>query len=215
MVTWMLSDSLMALIKGFVLCASLIIAFGPQNLYILQQGLRRQYLLTTALISTFGDFMLIGISVGGFGAVLASHQGILQALTGVGALFLAGYGMRSICAALRKNAIACDVTNSGPATLRGATMLCLGFTFLNPAAYVDTLFMIGSASGHYPPQERLIFGAGAVLASALWFFSLTYAASYLSPVFRKPISWRLLNGISGCIMIGMAYFLFTTLSIPF
>jgi len=63
--------------------------------------------------------------------------------------------------------------------------------------------------------ERLFFGAGAVLASGIWFFALTYAASRLSPVFQHPLSWRLLNGISGCIMVGMAYFLFTTLPIPF
>ncbi|MBX3000200.1 MAG: LysE family transporter [Caldilineaceae bacterium] len=211
----MTSDSLMALIKGFVLCASLIVAFGPQNLFILQQGLRRQYLLTTALLSTFGDFVLIGISVGGLGAVIAANQTVLLAVTLIGGLFLAVYGVRSLCTALRPNDVACTMTHSGPATLQGAAVLCLGFSFLNPAAYVDTLFMIGGASGHYPLHERLIFGAGAVLASALWFFTLTYAASRLSPIFCHPLSWRLLNGISGCIMLGMSGFLFTTLPVSF
>lgn len=40
MVTWMISELLTALIKGFVLCASEVIAFAPQNLFILEQGLR-------------------------------------------------------------------------------------------------------------------------------------------------------------------------------
>jgi L-lysine exporter family protein LysE/ArgO len=106
--TWMISDSLMALVKGFVLCVSLIIAFGPQNLYILQQGLRRQYLLTTALLSTFGDCVLIGLSVGGLGTVIAANQTLLLAITLIGSLFLAVYGVRSLCAVLRRNAINCD-----------------------------------------------------------------------------------------------------------
>ncbi len=205
----------MALLKGFALCASLIIAFGPQNLFILQQGLRRQYLLTTAILCTFGDFILIGFSVGGFGTLIAANPAVLLAMTLIGSLFLSAYGVRSLCAGLRPNGSACNITRAGPATLQGAAVLCLGFSFLNPAAYVDTLLMIGAASGHYPPNERLIFGAGAVLASAIWFFSLTYAASRLSPIFQHPVSWRFLNGISGCMMVVMSYFIFTTLTISF
>jgi len=69
--------------------------------------------------------------------------------------------------------------------------------------------MIGTTSGRYPIDERIFFGIGAVMASALWFFTLTYGASRLTPLFRRISTWRALDLISGCLMSSLALSLST------
>lgn len=78
------------------------------------------------------------------------------------------------------------------------------FTFLNPHVYLDTLLLMGSAGAAQPADVRPIFVAGAVTASFAWFSSLGFGAQFLRPVFTKPSAWRVLDGIVGVIMLGMA-----------
>jgi L-lysine exporter family protein LysE/ArgO len=212
----MFSDTIFALVRGFILYASLLIVIGPKALFILRQGLRRQYLLPTAILGALPNILLVGIGVGGLGAALAADSTLFIVATSAGALFLGAYGLRSFCAVWRRrqSTTHADGTNddaSNCMSLPKFAAIILGFSLLNPATYVDTLILIGTASGVYPPELRLPFGIGAALAATLWIFALTYGASRLAPMFRHPLSWRFLDGISGCIMVGMAYFLFTTL----
>ncbi|MDC0336526.1 LysE family transporter, partial [Pseudodesulfovibrio sp.] len=67
-------------------------------------------------------------------------------------------------------------------------------TLLNPHVYLDTVVLMGSVSGQFPEAERYIFGMGAVVASTLWFMSLSLGGQLLAPVFKRDITWRLLDG---------------------
>ncbi len=87
-----------------------------------------------------------------------------------------------------------------------ATLLALlGFTFLNPHTYIDTFLLLGTVGAEYPVQERWSFVAGTLMASFTWFFSLTYGASKLSPLFKNPRAWQVLDSIMGCVMIAIAF----------
>ncbi len=190
---------------GFLLCAGLIIAIGPQNLFVLRQGLQRRHLLLTALLCTFFDFVLIGLGVGGVGTAIAANQPLVTISTLGGATFLFGYGVRAFHSAwIAPATVDQHLREVGLISVKGTVLAAASFAFLNPAAYVDSLLMIGATSGRYPLEERLLFGLGAVLASALWFFILTYGASRLSFLFRNPTAWRTLDLISGCVMVGLA-----------
>ena len=205
MTTVTMSASVSPLVQGFLLYASIIIAFGPQNMFVLRQGLRRQHVFATALISTLADVVLIALAVGGLSAVI-SASGIFQtAVTVVGALFLMWCGVRSLLNAVRSGASATH-TSVQCATIgaQGAVVAALSFSFLNPSAYVDTLVIVGSKSLLFPVDQRLVFGVGALVASAFWFFALAYGASRLSPIFRTQAAWRALDITSGFIMIGIA-----------
>ncbi len=212
--------SFLILIQGFMLCAGLIIAIGPQNLFILQQGLRRRHLLLTALLCTFFDLLLIGLGVGGVGSALAADARVLTVTTLGGATFLFGYGVRALHAAWVSPVVAIGdrsqaMREVGVLSVKGTVLATLSFSFLNPAAYLDTLLMIGTTSSRYPLDERLFFGAGAAMASALWFFTLTYGASRLTPLFHHRAAWRTLDVVSGCIMVGLAAALSSTQSFWF
>lgn len=194
----------LALVKGFLLCAGLIIVLGPQNLFLLQQGLRRRHLFLTALLCTLCDLVLITLGVGGVGAALAVDQRLLAATTLGAAAFLFGYGVRSLRSAWCVQSGVCEPGMLTPLSLKGTVLATLGFSFLNPGAYLDTVLVIGTAGSHFPLDGRIAFGAGAVLASAIWFFCLTYGASRLGPLLARPAAWRTLDAVSGCLMIGIA-----------
>ncbi len=199
------------MIQGFLLCAGLIIAIGPQNLFLLRQGLQRRHLLLTALLCTLFDLVLITLGVGGVGTVLAANEQLLTVSTFGGATFLFGYGVRALRSAwIAPATVDQHLQKAGLVTVKGTVLATATFAFLNPAAYVDTLLMIGATSGRYPLDERLLFGLGAVMASALWFFTLTYGASRLSFLFRQPRAWRTLDLISGCLMMALAGSLLAT-----
>lgn len=191
------------LAQGFILCAGLIIVVGPQNLFLLQQGLRRRHRLLTALLCTLFDLVLITLGVGGLGLTIAADERLVVATTLGGTAFLFGYGVRSLCSAWYAQSATHALAGSSQLTLKGTLLATLSFSFLNPAAYVDTVLMIGTTSSRYPIDERLFFGAGAVMASALWFFTLAYGSSRLTPLFRHGVAWRTLDLVSGCVMVGL------------
>ncbi len=190
--------------QGFLLCASIIIALGPQNLFILRQGLRRQHLFATALFSTLADVVLIAAGVGGLSTLISSNA-ILHAIFSLGgAAFLLWCGGHSLLNGCRRNTTYDLSSHTTTVGIQATIAATLCFSFLNPAAYFDTLVVIGSQSLFLSVDERLVFGVGAVLASAVWFFTLAYGASKLAVIFRSPIAWRTMDIVSGSIMLGVA-----------
>lgn len=205
MATWEVTNFFQPLTQGFFIYISLISALGPQNMFILQQGVRRRHLFTMASLSTFADFILIGVAVGGMGATITASPVVLSLATSAGALFLGGYAIYSFCSIWRGPASLEDRTTArNSMCIKQTVMATLSFALLNPSAYLDTLLLVGANSSRYALDERWAFGVGAILASAIWFFSLSYGASRLAPLLRHARAWRILELFSGCIMLGLA-----------
>lgn len=192
-----------------MLYVSIIVAFGPQNLYLLRQGMRRQYLFTTVTVTSLLDILLIGLAVGGLGTIITNNQTLLRWGTWVGGFVLCLFALRSFRSAWDaqdfQNAYFAQTTS---VTLKGAILSAMSFSLLNPAAYVDTLLVVGTSSSQYAADERLLFGVGAMLAACVWFFTLTYSASRLTNLLRNAASWKVLDIISGCIMLWLGVSLF-------
>ena len=89
-------------------------------------------------------------------------------------------------------------------TLAAAVLTCLGFTFLNPHVYLDTVILLGALANQRGVDERWLFGGGAVVASFVWFFALAYGARLLSPLFARPTAWRVLDSLIALVMGGLA-----------
>ena len=187
-----------AFINGFFLGASLIIAIGAQNAFILRQGLLRQHVFVLCLICALADAVLIALGVAGLGALISNSPKLIGIATWGGALFLFAYAFIAFRRALQP--VAMDTRGAGEGNLKTATATCLAFTFLNPHVYLDTVVLLGSLSSAYAGQGRLAYGAGAMIASFVWFFALGYGARLLKPVFEKPAAWRVLDFLIGCVM---------------
>jgi L-lysine exporter family protein LysE/ArgO len=194
------------LTRGFGLGGSLIVAIGAQNAYVLKQGLRREHVFALATVCFLSDATLITVGAGGFGALVQSNPLFVRIATWVGALFLLGYGLRSARAALHSGAM--EVDAGVPATsLRTALLTCLAVTWLNPHVYLDTVLLVGGIAGQYALAERLWFAAGAMSASCIWFYGLGYGAALLAPLFRKPMTWRVLDALIAAVMWTIAMLL--------
>lgn len=205
MTSLLTTNTVLTFLQGFLLCAGLIIAIGPQNLFVLQQGLRRQHLFTTALCCTVPDIFLISLGLGGLGTIISANEALLSAVSAGGALFLFGYAISSFRSAWRGKTTSVGlVAEKGPSSVTKTIVATLAVSLLNPGAYIDTVLMIGTIGGQFPLDERMIFGAGAVIASTTWFFTLAYGSSWLAPLFRRPTAWRTLDAVSGCFMFGIA-----------
>lgn len=189
-------------LSGFLLGASLIIAIGAQNAFLLRQGLLRRHVLPLVLICASSDALLIAAGVGGLGTLLRQAPAFIPVVTVAGALFLLVYGGLALRRVFHPSAL--SGSGNGSQGLWAAALTCLTLTWANPHVYLDTVILIGSLSSRYPDAGRIAFGAGAGLASFVWFFALGYGARLLSPVFAKPMAWRVLDGLICLVMWALA-----------
>lgn len=192
-------------ISGFLLGLSLIIAIGSQNAFVLKQGLKREHVFLICLFCAVSDALLISAGVAGFGAVTARFPQVVDIAKWAGVIFLLGYGVQSFYASLRlTHALATDGQVVG--SLKKALLLCIGFTWLNPHVYLDTLVLVGMVSTG--ADSKLIFAMGAVSASFVFFFALGYGARLLTPLFAKPKAWNILDALVGVLMLYLAWHLY-------
>jgi L-lysine exporter family protein LysE/ArgO len=180
------------LLAGFATTLSMIIAIGAQNAFVLRQGLRREFVLPVVLICALSDAVLITSGIAGLGAVLTGNATALTITKYAGALFLFGYAAVAARRAFRPSAL--TAADHAPAALRSVLLTCLGFTYLNPHVYLDTVVLLGSLANQRGADGRWLYGIGAVSGSFLWFFALGYFARKLGPVFARARAWQFLDG---------------------
>ena len=189
-------------ITGAVTGAGLIIAIGAQNAFVLRQGLRREYHWAIAAVCSFLDTLLIISGILGMGVLISDSPLLLTLVTWAGALFLIAYGTKALYAALQSETL--EIQQGGLNSLRSALLTTLALSLLNPHLYLDTVVLLGSIGGRYPDPERYWFGAGAALFSFIWFFGLSLGARWVAPLFRRPLAWRILDGLVCLMMWGLA-----------
>ncbi len=194
-----------ALASGFALGMSLILAIGAQNAFVLRQGLKRSHVFVICLTCALSDALLIIAGVSGFGWLAGSLPWLASVMKWGGALFLLGYGGMSFYAAY-KGGQTMDAEGSA-VSLRSAFLTCLALTWLNPHVYLDTVALLGAVSAQF--DDKVGFGAGAALASFVFFFSLGYGARLLAPMFARPVAWKILDLIIGIVMWSIAIGLLT------
>lgn len=207
------------LLAGFSLGLSLIIAIGPQNAYIIKMGIKRDHVGPILLACLLSDVILINAGTAGVGFLLERFPTVLVVIKYLGAAYLLYFGFTCFRDAFKKEQEALVVhekspTSSSPApdgtvltrtksrTWVKPVLTALALTWLNPLAYVDALVMLGGIANHYGDQ-RWVFAAGAIAASAVWFPALGFGAYKLSRVLAKPATWRVVNVVIGCVMLAL------------
>lgn len=210
--------------SGLGLGLSLIVAIGAQNVFVLRQGIRREHVLPVVIVCALSDALLIVAGVAGLGYVISAAPWLVVVARWAGAVFLLTYGILAARRAWRggeqlqlgdASAEGADDTASGtgsaaagtltrPRTRLAPVMLTvLALTWLNPHVYLDTVLMLGSIAATHG-DDRWLFAAGAIAASALWFTALGFGARYLGRWLRTERSWRILDGLIAVVMITLA-----------
>jgi L-lysine exporter family protein LysE/ArgO len=191
-----------ALVSGYLVSLSLILAIGAQNAFVLRQGLRREHVAVVVAVCAISDAILIGAGVAGFGALSAAVPWIGEAMRWLGVVFLLVYGALRFRAAL-KGGEALRPSDATAAPLGKVLATCLLLTWANPHVYLDTLVLIGSISAQHAPHQ-LAFGIAAALASLSFFSALGFGARVLAPVFARPVAWVWLEIVVGATMWAIA-----------
>jgi L-lysine exporter family protein LysE/ArgO len=156
-------------VSGFLFSLSLIVAVGAQNAYVLRQGARREHVGTVVVICTVSEVVLIAAGVAGVGTAVSSRPVLLTVARAGGAILLLAYGALAARRALAGAEPPRDAARSGGS--RGSVVAAtLGFTWLNPAVYLDTLVLQLSALKRRNPDSQLrcvvLHGRGALMACA-------------------------------------------------
>lgn len=186
---------------GFVAGLSLIVAIGAQNAFVLRQGIRNEHVLPVVILCAVSDLVLIVAGVAGVGALVTAHPQLMTIARYGGAAFLLGYGLLAARRALQPAVM--TPGDAGPARLPAVLLTCLTLTFLNPHVYLDTVVLLGTLASQQG-EGRWRFGAGAALASLVWFFGLGFGARQLAGLFAKPVTWRILDGVIALTMIALS-----------
>jgi len=202
---------------GVGLGASLIIAIGAQNAFVLRQGIRRNHVLAVVATCVLCDWALIAGGAAGFGALIGAFPLVTRVAAWAGAAFLVAYGALALRSALKPAVLHAEepaanapIGVAGPAvtaasaatipTVRAAVIATLAVSLLNPHVYLDTVVLLGGLAAQYPAAARGWFALGAMLASLVWFAGLGFGARFLAPVFERPAAWRMLDIGVGLIM---------------
>jgi L-lysine exporter family protein LysE/ArgO len=207
---------LSAFFSGFFISLSLILAIGPQNSFVIRQGLLGQYVLAVVLFCGISDAVLICLGVLGLGAVMAPvFTQYSDWMFGLSALWLAIYGAGRVRAAYRGDYRVPAVTdNQNPGTLRAIFALLAVLTFANPHVYLDTVILLGAVSIGYVGLEKLVFAVGASLASLSFFAIIGFGAKQVSPFMRTPKAWQILDLLTALVMFIFAGILLAQTSWP-
>ena len=188
---------------GFYLGMSLILAIGPQNLFVIEQGLKRHHVFLVCLICSVSDFIFIAIGVALFYYFSQSNQFVDLTLN----LLLLAFIFYFVWTKLHSLPTFHSLNQSYNEAHTGKVVLkTLAFTYLNPHVYSDTIFIIGGFSRELMLNEKIFFVFGAACASFIYFFSLGYASSYFATFINNQKGWQLINRIVIFVMLLLSVF---------
>ncbi|MCF7481476.1 LysE/ArgO family amino acid transporter [Vibrio sp. J1-1] len=199
--------SFWVVLQGFGIGASMIIPIGAQNAYVLNQGIKRNHHLTTATICSILDMLFISLGIFGGGAVLSQNEMLLTSVTLGGIAFLSVYGYLSMRSAFKPEN---ESETKGEIIARGRRTVILGalaVTVLNPHLYLDTVVILGSIGGQFEGHDRIAFALGTIMASFVWFFTLSLGAAKLGPTLSKPKVKKGIDIAVATMMFTIAYVL--------
>ena len=178
------------LILGFLTGGSLILAIGPQNLFVIEQGLKKNFIFTITSICAVSDVLLIflGIFIYNFFDLIFWEVEVILNIILV--LFLTKFIKDKIDEFKARYKIK-NIKKSK--NLKNIILKTLGFTYLNPHVYSDTVFILGNLSKNFKLEDKFYFALGASFASIIFFYSLGYMSSMFAGFIKKKSTWKYIN----------------------
>ena len=179
------------LLLGFLTGLSLILAIGAQNVFVIEQGLKKQYVFIVCLICSISDFLLIFLGIFLFQYLNNFFTPTVELIFNILLLiFLLHFIWVKVKTKVSDTSFNIDSKTNNLANIVVKT---LGFTFLNPHVYSDTVFFLGNFSKSLSQIDKYYFGAGAATSSFLFFFTLGYLSKYFSKYLKSAKVWKRIN----------------------
>jgi len=176
---------------GFLTGLSLILAIGAQNIFVIEQGLKKQHVFLVCLICSISDFILIFLGIFLFHYFTQYFNPTIELLLNI---LLIIFLIHFIYSKIKSFDTQVTIDqNSNFIEKKNVIFKTLGFTFLNPHVYSDTVFFLGNFSKSFLILEKYFFGIGAAVASFLFFFSIGYLSQYFSRYLNNKNVWKYIN----------------------
>ena len=192
------------LLLGFFTGLSLILAIGAQNIFVIEQGLKKQYVFLVCLICSISDLLLIFLGIFLFEYFRNFFTDRVELIFNILLLaFLIYFVISKI--KIKYDELNIDFENNS-ISLKNTVIKTLGFTYLNPHVYSDTVFFLGNFSKNFLISQKYYFGAGAAIASFLFFFCLGFLSKFLSKYLQNKIAWRFINSFIVIFMSILAFY---------
>ena len=186
------------LLLGFFTGLSLILAIGAQNIFVIEQGLKNQHVFLVCLVCSISDCLLIFTGIFLFHYFSQYFNSLIELVFNILLLLFLIHFIYSKIKTRNENINLNKKTNHISAIK--IFLKTLGFTYLNPHVYSDTVFFLGNFSKNLILSQKITFGVGASLASLLFFFSIGYASNYFSRFLNNQKIWKIINWIIIMIM---------------
>ena len=181
------------LILGFLTGMSLILAIGAQNIFVIEQGLKKQYIFIVCLICSISDLLLIFTGIFLFNYLNNFFTTTIELVFNILLLlFLLHFILVKIRTKVSETSFNVDNKTNN---LSSIIVKTLSFTFLNPHVYSDTVFFLGNFSKNFTIMDKYYFGMGATIASFLFFFLIGYLSKYFSKYLKSVKTWKRINYI--------------------
>jgi len=179
------------LLLGFFTGLSLILALGAQNIFVMEQGLKKQYIFLVCLICSISDLILIFLGIFLFEFFKHYFTNIVELILNILLLiFLIYFIISKIKFKYKETNLYSDQKIN---SLKNTIFKTIGFTYLNPHVYSDTVFFLGNFSKNFFITHKYLFGLGASISSFIFFFFLGYLSKYLSKYLNNPKTWEAVN----------------------
>lgn len=202
-------------LAGFTVCLSLIVSIGAQNLYVLRQAVHGQHVRACVAWCVVSDVVLIGLGVAGMAQLLGDKPDLARYLTLGGALFLLAYGLMALWRmAMAPAAQLAASSQLAPRGLLGVLSTLAVITLFNPHVYLDTVLLMGSIGARQEGALKWVYVIGAASASLSWFVLLAFAGRRMKRLFEKPRAWRILDGLTGVMMLALAWWVASSVWAP-
>ena len=197
------------LVLGFITGMSLIFAIGAQNVFVIEQGLKKNYIFIVCLICAISDFLLIFLGIFLFHYFDNFFTPLIELILNILLLiFLLNFIWGKI--KIKKNKI--EFSKSGKnSSFFQVIYRTIGFTYFNPHVYSDTVFFLGNFSKDFLIQQKYLFGIGASISSIIFFFTLGYLSKYLSNYLKSDKVWKTINLIIILFMSCLAFYVLTNI----
>ena len=179
------------LILGFFTGLSLILAFGAQNIFVMEQGLKKQFIFIVCLICSISDFLLIFLGIFLFESFKVYFNNLVESILNI-LLFI--FLIYFIFSKIRTNYSSYNLNTSiSDISFKSVIIKTLGFTYLNPHVYSDTVFFLGNFSKNFELNDKILFGLGASSSSFIFFFALGYLSKLLSKYLMNIKTQKVIN----------------------
>ena len=179
------------LLLGFFTGLSLILAIGAQNIFVIEQGLKKQYVFLVCLICSVSDLLLIFFGIFLFEYFRKFFTDNVELFFNILLLFFLVYFIIDKIR-IKYDKLKINFENHA-ISLKNTVIKTLGFTYLNPHVYSDTVFFLGNFSKNFLISQKYYFGIGASIASFLFFFCLGFLSKFLSKYLQNEIAWKFIN----------------------